>query len=449
MTNHRLQLAPLLKVVIALILGMAVGDCQQFYLPSSVWAFLVILFLVVALAVKRWYICQSLMILLSIFAVGGWLMKNAEESLIKVLPENELEYEAVVVTEPVKHGKVIQCDMLILNGKNPIKSRATILCDTIYKKYENLHVGDGIIAFSLLQKPYNLQNSTFDYARWLNLHGYLAQTFIYYKNWDKAEVPLTSLSLTERTKLAALKFRKKLVDHLHGMGLTGQELAVVSAMALGDKSLLPKKLKEEFSIAGASHVLALSGLHLAILYTMLSWIFFRWRFQWLSELMLIASIWSYVVLVGMSSSVVRTAIMLTIYSIVGLLNRNRMSVNTLALSAILMLVANPFCLYDVGFQLSYTAVLAIFLFTPLLYPLVGTCFLRNNYFLKWIWGTVVVSVAAQLGTAPLVAFYFGRFSVYFILTNLVVITCVMVILYTFVILVLGMFLPVVLQNMIA
>ena len=116
-------------------------------------------------------------------------------------------------------------------------------------------------------------------------------------------------------------------------------------MTLGDKSLIDKDVKEDYSLTGASHVLALSGLHLTILYGLLVFLlgrcerlFPRLFRRAVCEILILLILWGYVILVGMSSSVIRSAVMLTIYSFVTLLNRARLSVNTLALTAIILLV---------------------------------------------------------------------------------------------------------------
>ena len=196
--------------------------------------------------------------------------------------------------------------------------------------------------------------------------------------------------------------------------------AVVAAMTLGDKSALTQELKEVYAVTGASHVLALSGLHLGIIYGFLSlFVFSRWRS--LMQVLLVLSIWAFVFLVGLPTSVVRSALMLSVYALCSLGHRERMSVNTLAFTAIVVLTVNPQSLFDVGFQMSFMAVLAILVVVPLTDRFVSQAYLQSHRCLKWLWGMTAVSVAAQLGVAPLIAYYFGRFSVCFLLTNFIVV----------------------------
>ena len=238
-----------------------------------------------------------------------------------------------------------------------------------------------------------------------------------------------NISRIERSKQFFLSQRTKLLDRFANHGVDGDAYAVVAAMSLGDKSALTRDLKETYSISGASHVLALSGLHLGIIYMLLSAFLPRRRWPALSQLLIILFIWAFVFLVGMSVSVVRSAIMLTVYGLLSIGNRDKMSVNALAFTAIVMLMWSPAWLFDVGFQMSFMAVFAILLFVPLFEDVFSAKYLMEHRWIKRIWGLVVVSCSAQLGVAPLIAFYFGRFSTYFLLTNFIVIPAAMVILW--------------------
>ena len=236
-------------------------------------------------------------------------------------------------------------------------------------------------------------------------------------------------SRIERTQQYFLNQRNILLQRLETAGLSDNQYAVVAAMALGDKSSLTKDLKETYSMTGASHILALSGLHLGIIYALLSMLVVGRRWQMVSQVAIILSIWAFVFLTGMSTSVVRSAIMLTVYALLAIGHRQKMSVNTLAFTAIIMLLVSPQALYDVGFQMSFMAVFSILLFTPLFYRPFSSEYLMTHRLVKWLWGMVAVSIAAQIGVAPLIAYYFGRFSCFFLLTNFIVIPAATLILY--------------------
>ena len=246
---------------------------------------------------------------------------------------------------------------------------------------------------------------------------------------QRAQQEPAGVSRLDRSKTYFLVQRAKLLDRLSESGVDGSVYAVVAAMALGDKSQLTKNLRESYAVTGASHVLALSGLHLGIVYTLLSLLLNRRRWQVVSQVIIIVCVWLFVFLVGMSASVVRAAVMLTVYALLSLGHRNKMSVNTLAFAAIVMLLFNPRSLFDIGFQLSFMAVLAILLFYPLFERVWPQSFLLDHRAFRWVWTMLAVSCAAQIGVAPLIAYYFGRFSNYFLLTNLFVVPAATLILY--------------------
>lgn len=237
---------------------------------------------------------------------------------------------------------------------------------------------------------------------------------------QQAQQEPPQVSKLERSRNYFLSQRARLLDRLSENGVDGNVYAVVAAMTLGDKSQLTKELKETYTVTGAAHVLALSGLHLSIIYTLLSLSFCRQRWQIVSQVLIVISIWLFVFLVGMSSSVVRSAVMLTVYALLSLGDRSRMSVNTLAFTAIIMLMVHPLSLFDIGFQLSFLAVLSILIWYPVFEGVIPQSFLMSHRLVRWLWSLLAVSCAAQLGTAPLIAYYFGRFSSLFLITNLVV-----------------------------
>ena len=236
-------------------------------------------------------------------------------------------------------------------------------------------------------------------------------------------------SRVEQSRHWFLQQRTLLLERLSEQGLDGDAYAIVAAMALGDKSEITKDLRETYAVTGASHVLALSGLHLGIIYTLLSLIVVRRRWQVFSQLLIILAIWAFVFLVGMSMSVVRSAIMLSVYALLSLGHRDKMSVNTLAFTAMVMLMFMPSSLFDVGFQLSFASVFFIILCLPLIDGPWPQDAPLTNPIAKWGWSIIVVSCAAQLGSAPLVAYYFGRFSLWFLPVSFIVIPAATLILW--------------------
>lgn len=424
-TNGQIQLYPVLRLALFLIAGIVLGELLYGVLSFKAWFAATVVSLLLTLLAWKHCILQSVMIFITCMLFGGSLVSVELDKAYMPVPDKDMAYSAVVISKPVVSGKVIRCDLMIADVSHPVKVKASIYRD---ERADKLRVGDGIKAVSLLEKPSGYADSDFDYGRYLLYHGYVATTFIYIDEWSKAVVDLTRLSLIQRTRIAALVFRDRLLRRYTDMGFSGQSYAVLAAMTLGDKSSLSERLKEDYSVSGASHILALSGLHLGIIYAILSLIFLRRRWQIASQVLILLAIWTYVFIVGMSASVVRSAVMITVYSLVSLLNRNKMSLNTLAVAAVVILIVNPLYLYDVGFQMSFAAVFFIILFYRPVLNLMPGCVMGIPV-IRQIWQMMSVSLAAQIGVAPLIAFYFGRFSCYFLLTNIIVVPAATIILY--------------------
>ena len=392
--------APLLRLAVCLMAGIVVGD----YVAVGWWMLILLMGVVVlALLLSKHEHLQSIAIAACFMVLGWVLMSHQKASLMVSWPEEEVSYEAVVISEPVEKPKTMAVDVLLVESGRKLKCY-------LYKddRSRALRIGDGL----------HIQSRIVE-----------GRTFVASWKWQKIRVSLAHLSRLERMRLTCLKFRSRLLEKISTPGADADAYAVVAAMALGDKSALTQDLKDVYSVTGASHVLALSGLHLGIIYTLLSLFVFRRRWQVLSQVFIILSIWAFVFLVGMSTSVVRSAMMLSVYALLSLGHRDRMSVNTLAFTAIVMQMISPMSLFDIGFQMSYMAVLSILLFVPLMKGVFTEEYLMSHRVVRWLWGMVAVSLSAQIGTAPLIAYYFGRFSCYFLLTNFIVIPAAMLILY--------------------
>ena len=224
-------------------------------------------------------------------------------------------------------------------------------------------------------------------------------------------------------------------------------MPVLSALTLGYKGDLDKQTREAYSVAGISHVLALSGMHIGILWLLLDFLLkplVVLRLGWLRFLLITGILWGFAFVVGLEASVVRAVWMCMLAELGRLSGSRPLSINTLSIAAFFMLMYHPFYLFDVSFQLSFVAVASILL----LYPLMVKAFSPKNRLMRWGWGVTAMSVAAQLGTAPLVMYYFSNFSVYFLMANLVVSVLVPLILYVAVLMVVFAPLPSIQQGIV-
>ena len=246
---------------------------------------------------------------------------------------------------------------------------------------------------------------------------------------DGRWIPEIVYQRVHNAKVNALKMRAKLIKEESLWDIDEGARGVIAAMTLGDKTLLDRDVKDTYRKVGVAHVLALSGLHMMMIYVVVTMVIGWWRYRLLKQVVTVLSMWAFAFLVGLSPSVVRSAVMISIYALLSLGYREKMSVNTLAFTAIVMLVLNPKSLDDVGFQLSFMAVLAILVLNPLFAKVIPLHVLQEHRWLKAWWGLTTVSISAQVGTAPLVAYYFGTFSTYFLLGNYLVVPLATVVLY--------------------
>lgn len=202
------------------------------------------------------------------------------------------------------------------------------------------------------------------------------------------------------------------------LNLIDEEKSVLATITVGYRQAMSREVRNRFSVTGVAHILAVSGFHVAIVCGFLSFLFsFLPRngcCRWIRYISLLVLLWGFAAITGLAVSSVRAALMLTMYLTGGVLDRRAERYNILAASAFCMLVYEPLYLFDIGFQLSYLAVLSILYFQPRLQALIKV----HNPFLRTPWGWVTVTLSAQAGTTFLCLYYFGQFSTVFLLTNL-------------------------------
>lgn len=209
----------------------------------------------------------------------------------------------------------------------------------------------------------------------------------------------------------------------------GDELAVLRALLIGDRSGLTRDLRAAYRDSGAMHLLALSGLHVGLIYALLAWLLRPLGGHRAARLLrstaLLGLLWTYALITGLSASISRAVLMITFYELAACLSGDRDSLSALAGSALLLMLLRPESPRDIGFQLSYTAVLSILLLHPWLKDLLQT----RSRLLRRIWELLSVSLCCQLSCGVLAWIYFGTFPRYFLLTALLAIPVTTAVMY--------------------
>lgn len=292
---------------------------------------------------------------------------------------------------------------------------------------ENLHYGDVILtenAFEPLKPP--------DNPKQFNRKAFLSNQQIYQQAFlDSSQWTNTGINEGNAAFKVIYDIRQQCLDWLSKAINNQDAYAVAAALLAGYKAEIDPDLRSSYASTGAMHVLAVSGLHVGIIYLMLSYglsflnVIPRGRFIKLGLIVLL--LWVYACITGLPSSVIRACTMFSFVAIGSNLQRVTNIYGSITASLFLLLLINPYLLTQVGFQLSYAAVLGIVFLQPRLYNL----FPQSRYWLvDKIWAITAVSIAAQLSTFPLTLFYFNQFPTYFMISNLVVIPAAMLIVPT-------------------
>ena len=254
--------------------------------------------------------------------------------------------------------------------------------------------------------------------------------FVRFDGWQRGGDGWNNIGHLQRLRIKALVLRGRLLNRIHVDDDDDEAQALIAAMVLGDKSALTPELRSRFNTTGVSHVLALSGLHLSIIYLLLTSLTLGRRRSWLAQGLIILAVWAYALLTGLPTSLIRAATMITVYGLFSLRGNRHAPLNVLCFTAIVMLLVDSSTLFDVGFQLSFMSMFAILLFMPLMESWVSARWRMEHRIVSWFLTIAMISVVAQIGTGPLIAYYFGRFSPWFLVTNLIAVPLVTLILYT-------------------
>ena len=356
---------------------------------------------------------------------------------ITISSENPQTYFANIISNPIETNQAVKAivrtkdlNTNITNNLNVKKVLCYFAKDSLST---NLKYGDLVAFTSKLTIPAEPMNpGEFDYRSFLGVDGIFFTTYISSNNWK-----LIGYHPSNYIIAIAGSIRHKILNTLSENGLTGDNYAVAAAVLLGYDDGMEQQLKQDYIMAGAMHILCVSGLHVGIIYLVLSFVlgFLRnTRFNnILRAIILLFLVWAYAAVTGLSPSVQRASLMISAFIIGNLLTRHRDTYNTLAVSALLLLIFNPNLIFNVGFQLSYAAVLGIITFHQPIYRLL---YFKNSIADK-IWSITVLSFAAQLATFPIATYYFHFFPPWFWLTNLftfplsfLIITCGLVFVIT-------------------
>jgi competence protein ComEC len=287
-----------------------------------------------------------------------------------------------------------------------------------------LQVDDEFLTFAHIQainEPLNPHQ--FNYKKYLENLGVYHQMRIVPNQIIKSKNPKSSLIGI------ASKARDNIIKKLKKENFGADELGVIQALLLGQRSDISKETYTNYQKAGAIHILAVSGLHIGILLLIIQFLLSPLRRipkgRTIILILSVLLLWGFAFLAGLSASIIRATTMFTFVAYALYLNRPSNSFNILALSVLfILLFINPNLLFQVGFQMSYAAVFAILWIFPLLKKL----WFPKNKIVRYFWQLLCVSIAAQLGVLPISLYYFHQFPGLFFISNLIIVPALGIIL---------------------
>lgn len=431
---------PFFRFIIPLIAGIA-AQYWLAILPYTWWVYLVLILLLGLIFICyflashwqfRWCFGTALALFLFFFGavittkqpISNKLFDNGTSRMIVYLEDKpQVRANSIRVQAEIKY---IQEG----NTWHPSNGKSLLYFGLSDSLAFNLQYGSMLIVSVVPQQVAQSGNPyQFDYKRYLSDRGVAFTSYVKAGNWAQLGNEGTYI------KKLALQLRDKLVVLFKENSLKDDELAVASALTLGYQDLLDDELRQVYSSSGAMHILSVSGLHVGILYVLLSFVLSflnkRTLTRALKASILLVFLWFFALLTGLPPCVQRSALMFSFVVVGDFFNRKSNVYNTLAASAFVLLVANPYNLLDIGFQLSYLAVVSIVFFYPYVYRLVFV----KNWMLDKVWSLIAVSIAAQFGTFSICLFYFSQFPNYFLLGNLIAIPLSTIALYLSVLLI--------------
>jgi competence protein ComEC len=426
--NNFWKQAPFVKILIAVAAGIVLQWNIQLQPGSWWWVFAAGIFLFTCFFFipffekYRYAFFNGLLVMVLFVSIGGLLAwKKDIRNNNEWIGNHYSPGDGIIVTidepltEKTKSFKTIGQANYLVADENTIAIKGKII---IYIKKDsavNLRYGDKIFLKKPLQEIKNSGNpGGFDYKRYSLFQGITHQVYLKPEDYvvlnDKNINSFRQFIYSSRENVLGI-----LRKYIHG----DRELGLAEALLIGYKNDLEQSLVQSYTNTGVVHIIAISGLHLGLIYWLLGLIVKplknKKKLRWIRPVFIITGLWMFSFLAGAQPSILRSALMFTCIILGDSFSRKTSIYNTIALSAFILLCINPYWLWDVGFQLSYAAVLSIIIFMRPVYNL----FYVKNKALDFIWKMNAVTLAAQILTVPLGIYHFHQFPNLFLLTNFV------------------------------
>jgi len=423
---------PLVRIIIPVLTGIILFTRIEYNFSLSLILLVISIFLLASVFIE-WRLQQNFsfrfafglnimlfMVLAGYLLAQGRYEKNHSDHFSNFNYENSLLRIRLIepVSEKTNTYQIVGRTTHILSGDSLVKVKGKLIAylekDSISA---SIKYGDIIFIENNFQEVSPPQNpNAFNFKNFLANQNIFHQVYRRSGQWYQGDGNEGNIIVS-----FAHQMRQKALETLEANNIKGREFSVASALLLGYRDYLDEDLQREFAGAGAMHILCVSGLHVGIIFLVLNILLsFLKKFprgRVIKTMVIILLIWFYAAITGFSPSVMRASTMFSFVAVGQSFSRSTNIYNTLAASALFLVILDPFIINRIGFQLSYIAVISIVWLQPMFYKLLYF----KNPVLNYSWGIITVSLAAQLGTGPLALYYFNQFPNYFLLTNLAVI----------------------------
>ncbi len=431
--NNQLFKWPLLRIFLPYLAGILV----QHLLPLEKFSISIILLFCILTWIAffigeryKFRLVPGILITILFFLVGIKItMLHQEMFKTGINLNDERKYVGLVKENlgdtPNTSKAVIHLKYFLNNGKWE-KTSGQVLA-YLDKNVNQINEPGNLLLFEgkLFDVPSPKNPGEFNYKKYLDNKKVRAQVFI-----SSEKIRLLRKGEGNILRLYAWKARKYVKDKYLQHNINGDVLQVLSALTLGVRNGLNDEVKNNFAAAGAMHVLAVSGLHVGIIFIVINYLLFflnkNRKLKLLKSLVIIVFLWFYAFVAGLSPSILRAATMFSFLVIGKSLARPANAYNSVFSSAFLLLIIDPYMIKEIGFQLSYLAVLGIIFMHEHVYKKIYL----GNRMLDWLLLLMLVSITAQLVTFPVTMYYFHQFPVYFLIANIFILPLVTGILYT-------------------
>lgn len=415
---------PLLTITIS----FAIGIIAEFHLQWSFQTLVILLFSYLGIFSFLFWKSKKALLQNSLFGITTYLLAftlgmmsfyihsdlNSKHHYTKKSFEESNSIRAIVTTTLKPNDKYHKYFISLSHFNDSIAS-GKLLLYVPKSNIETLHSGDEIWLNSTIYPiPKAFNPYQFDYSKYLEKQNVFHQIYT-------QENQIKIIQRNKTTDYYIENLRNNLSKSFEIHHFEPKTKAIIDALILGQRLELDKETIADYSNAGVIHILAISGLHISIIYFFIVFLLKplkRIRFGAEIQLLIVLAIlWLFALLTGLPASVTRAVTLFSFISIGNYFNQPKAIYNALAISAFLILLVKPNAIFDIGFQLSYAAVLSIVLFQPFYKKF----YFSENKIAVYFTDTILVSLAAQIGVLPLSLYYFNQLPLLFLLANLVII----------------------------